>query len=140
MMEPIPILVKALIPAIPRDDNELRELAEDLQIMGCEGLIAKPWNLRSKEIICEFKYKRGNQWIDMKRKDPKSWTPDVWNRVYGFMKGIAKGWAGRRNTFYVGKFRGDNDPKEGFYPGNCRSKRERRVLEFLLPIPNLDKP
>ena len=38
------------------------------------------------------------------------------------------------------KFRGDADPKEGFHPGNCRNKRERRVLEFLLPILNPDKP
>ena len=38
------------------------------------------------------------------------------------------------------KFRGNNDLKEGFHLGNCRSKRERRVLEFLLPILNPDKP
>ena len=41
-MDPIPILVKALVPAIARDDKELQELAEDLRIMGCEGLLAKP--------------------------------------------------------------------------------------------------
>jgi hypothetical protein len=41
---------------------------------------------------------------------------------------------------FTGKFRGDVDPKEGFHPANCRSKRDRRVLEFLLPILNPDKP
>jgi hypothetical protein len=41
---------------------------------------------------------------------------------------------------FTGKFRGDADPKEGFYPAHCRSKMERRVLEFLLPILNPDKP
>jgi hypothetical protein len=41
-MDPIPILIKALIPAIPKEDEELQELAEDLQVMGCEGLLAKP--------------------------------------------------------------------------------------------------
>ena len=55
MLEPIPIPVKALIPAISRDDKELQELAEDLQIVGCEGLLAKPWNLKSEEILREFK-------------------------------------------------------------------------------------
>ena len=35
----------------------------------------------------------------------------------------------------------DKDPVEVWYhPGNCKSKRERRVLEFLLPILNPDKP
>ena len=42
MLEQIPIPMKALIPAIPRDDKDLQELAEDLRIMGCEGLLAKP--------------------------------------------------------------------------------------------------
>jgi hypothetical protein len=41
---------------------------------------------------------------------------------------------------FVDKFRGDADPKEGFHLANCRSRRERRVLEFLLPILNPDKP
>ena len=41
---------------------------------------------------------------------------------------------------YAGKFRTDPNPKIGFHPGNCRNLRERRVLEFLLPILNPDKP
>ena len=45
MRELIPNLMKALIPPIPTDDEGLQELAEDLQIMGCEGLLAKPWNI-----------------------------------------------------------------------------------------------
>ena len=70
LMDPIPILIKALVPAIPRDDRELQELAEDLRIMGCEGLLAKLWNLQSEETLREFKYERGNQWDRTKRKDP----------------------------------------------------------------------
>ena len=139
MVEPIPIPVKAFIPAIPRDNKELQELVEDLRIMGCERLLAKPWNLRSEEILREFKYERGNLWVDTKRRDPKSWTPDVWNRVYGFPRGITEGLASRRDTLYAEKFRGDNNPKEGFHPGNCWSKRERRVMEFLYAHPESGK-
>ena len=140
IVDPIPIPIKALIPAIPRDDKELQELTEDLRIMGCKGLLAKPWNLRSEEILCEFKYERRNQWVDTKRRDPESWTLDVCNKVYGFPRGITEGLASRRDTFYTEKFRGDNDPKEGFHPGNCWSKRERKVLEFLMPVLNPEKP
>ena len=140
MLEPIPIPIKVFIPAIPRDDKELLELADDLRIMGCEGLLAKPWNLKSEEILREFKFKQGNQWVHTKRRDPDTWTPDVWNRVYGFLTGITEGLASRKDTFYAGKFRGDDDPKEGFHPGNCWSKRERRVLDFLMPILNPEKP
>ena len=41
-MDPIPIPIKALVPAILKDDGELQELAEDLRVMGCEGLLSKP--------------------------------------------------------------------------------------------------
>ena len=87
-MDPIPILIKALVPTIPRDDGELQELAEDLRVMGCEGLLAKPWNLRSEYTLREYKYERGNHWDHTKRRDPDNWTTDVWNRVYGFPRGI----------------------------------------------------
>ena len=50
------------------------------------------------------------------------------------------GWAGRRNGPFAGKFRGYADPKEGFHPADCRNHRERRELEFLMPILNSDKP
>jgi hypothetical protein len=40
----------------------------------------------------------------------------------------------------VGKFRGDHDPKDGFRLGNCRNHRERRVIEFILPILSPEKP
>ena len=41
---------------------------------------------------------------------------------------------------FAGKFRGDVNPKEGLHPSNCRNPIERRVLEFLMPILNPEKP
>ena len=93
-----------------------------------------------EEILREFKFEQGNQWVHTKRRDPDTWTPDVWNRVYGFLRGITEGLASRKDTFYAEKFRSDNDLKQGIHPGNCRSKREHRVLEFLMPIMNPEKP
>ena len=138
--EPIPIPLKAVIPAIPKKDEELQALAEDLRVMGCEGLLAKPWNLRAEDTMREFKFERGNQWLGTKKRDSDNWTPDVWNMVYGFSRGIGEGWAGRRDGMFVGKFRADSDPKDGFHPGNCRNLRKRKMLEFLMTILNLDKP
>ena len=42
LMDPIPISIKALILVIPKVVGELQELAEDLRVMGCEGLLTKP--------------------------------------------------------------------------------------------------
>ena len=74
------------------------------------------------------------------RRDPENWTPIVWARVYGFPRGSGEEWTGRRDGLFAAKFRANLDPKGGFHPGSCRNLRERRVLEFLRPILNLDKP
>ena len=140
MREPIPIPLKPLVPAIPTDDEELRELREDLRIMGCEGLLAQPWDVQDAEVLRELKFERGNHWLGTKRRDPVNWNPNIWARVYGFQRGVRAGLAGRKYGMFAGKFRGDVDPKEGLHPSNCRNPRERRVLEFLMPIPYPEKP
>ena len=38
------------------------------------------------------------------------------------------------------KVQGDVDPKEGLHPSNCQNLRERRILEFFMPILNPEKP
>jgi hypothetical protein len=140
MREPIPIPMKPLVPAIPTDDEELRELGANLQIMGCEGLLGQPWNVQEENVLRKFKFERGNQWIGTKRRDPDNWTPDTWARVYGFQIGVGEGWAGRKDGLFVGKFRGEVDPQEGLHPSNYRNARERRMLEFFMPILNPEKP
>jgi hypothetical protein len=61
--------------------------------------------------------------------------------VYAFAPRKGEGWANRKDSFYVGKFRRDHDPKDEFHPGNCRNHRERRVIEFfILPILTPEKP
>ena len=108
--------------------------------MGCESLLARPWNMRAEDILTEIKFERGNQWIGTKRRDPDHWTPDTWARVYGFPKrsgeilGKPQGWS------VPGKFIGDADLKEGLHPLNCQNHREWRLLEFLMPILNSEKP
>ena len=69
-IEPILILLKSVIPAVPKEDSELQALAEDLRVMGCEGLLAKPWNLQAEDTLREFRFERGNLWIRSMRRDP----------------------------------------------------------------------
>ena len=44
------------------------------------------------------------------------------------------------DQYIKGKFQNDADPKDGFPVKDCRDARERRVLEFLVPIVHRDKP
>ena len=122
------------------DDEELRELREDLRALGCAGLLARPWNVQSDDLLREFRFERGNQWNGTKRRDPEYWTPDTWARVYGFQRGIEEGWAGRKDGLFAAKFKGEVDLKEGLHPANCLNPRERRMLEFIMPILNPNKP
>ena len=44
-IEQVPIPLKNVSVAILKKESELKELIEDLSRMGCEGLLAKAWNL-----------------------------------------------------------------------------------------------
>ena len=83
---------------------------------------------------------RANQWDETLRRDPENWTPDTWCEVYEFKAGIKEGWAGRKDRLFSKKFTGEVDPKEGFRTGKCKNPREGRMLEFMMPILNPDKP
>ena len=97
--EQVPIALKNVSPAIPKRESKLQELIEDRSRMGCEGLLAKPWNLRAESTLREFLFERGNQWFRTIRQDSKKWTTEVWAGVYGFPKDKGEGWASRRDNF-----------------------------------------
>ena len=116
MRDPIPISLKPLVPAIPIDNEELRELGEDLCIMGCEGLLAQPWDVQDDKVLREFRFEQGNRWIGTKRRDPDNWTPDTWARIYRFQSGVGERWPVRRKV-----------------QRGCRSKRGPPPLELSKP-------
>ena len=73
------------------------------------------------------------------RDQPEEWTAGVWREVYDFQPG-GSGLANRTDLYIEDKFRNDADPKDGFLVRDCRDSRERRLLEFLVPIVHPDKP
>ena len=46
--------LQTVTPSIPRDLAEKKQLKADLRKMGCEGLIAQPWTLKSRDMVQEF--------------------------------------------------------------------------------------
>ena len=73
------------------------------------------------------------------RDRPEEWTAGVWREVYNFQPGGCS--LANRNDLYIeGKVRNDVDPKDGFPVRDYRNSRERRLLEFLVPIMHPDKP
>ena len=69
--ELVPIPLRNVVPAIPKQELEMRQLVEDLTRMGCEGLFAKLWNLRNEAVLRDILFERGNQWERTMRQDPE---------------------------------------------------------------------
>ena len=90
-------------------------------------------------MIQERKAERSNIFDGTIWDRPEEWTAGVWKGVYQFLPG-GSGMANRTNKFVEGKFLHDVDPKDGFPIRECRNDRERRVLEFLVPIVHPGNP
>src|SRR5579875_1743502 len=133
------VSLKSVRPAIPAGQLEKDQLVADLEMMGCEGLILEPWAVKSEEMVKEFQKARSNEWDGTIRRDPDNWSPDLWADVYGFKKeGRAR--CSRMEPWINGKFRLDIDAKDGHAVCDCIDPRERRVLEFVVPILYPEKP
>ena len=132
-------------PTIPTRETECEMLRSDLYGIGCAGLLERPWNLKNEDFIRQFvlireqKMERRNIFDTTIRDRPEEWTAGVWREVYEFASG-GGGMANRTDLYIEGKFRNEADPKDGYPVRDCRDERERRMLEFLVPIMHPDKP
>ena len=134
-----PVSLRSVLAVVPTDNEEKQQLADDLTKMGCEGLLAEPWALKSEEMVREFLYERSNEWEGTIRRLPEKWTADKWAEVYSFRKeGRMK--ARRTDKWIDGKFDASIDPKDGYSVANCIDPAEKRVLEFVVPIFYPEKP
>ena len=138
------ISLRNVTPVVPGNDEERAMLKEDLSSLGCAGLMERPWNLKNEEFIQQFvliregKLERSNMFDTTIRDRSEDWTASTWREVYDFLpRGC--GMANRTDLYIDGKFRTEADPKDGFPVRDCRDARERRLLEFLVPIVHPDK-
>lgn len=64
---------------------------------------------------------------------------EKWREVYQFQKGGSR-MVSQKDKYAWGKFVHIVDPKNGYLIKECIDAREKRVLEFLVPIFYLEKP
>ena len=117
-------------------------LEQDLEEMGCVGLLHRPWMIKNEEefvMIREKQAERQNIFNCTMQDQPEDWTIGVWRVVYQFLT-RGSGLVNRMNKYVEGKFLHDVDPKDGFLVKECRDDRNYRLLEFIVPIVHLDKP
>ena len=134
-----PLILRSVVPAIPKERRERAYLEEDLTRIGCIGLLNKPWTVKEEKIVRELIVGAPNQYGGTIRARPETWDAGRWREAYGFSAG-GEGFASRTDKFIGGKFRNAANPKDGFAIANCEDSRAKRVLEFLVPILYLEKP
>ena len=130
---------------IPENEQERAMLKDNLGGLGCAGLLERPWNLKNEEFVQQFvmireqKLEHNNIFDTTICDRPEEWTAGVWREVYNFLPG-GGGMANRTDQYVEGKFCNEANPKDGFPVRECRDPKERRLLEFLVPIVHPDKP
>ena len=108
--------------------------------MRCVGLLERPWALKRKELVRELvQPERPNIFDGRFRDRPQLWTVEPWRDTYKFPRG-GSGLSNRMEGYHEGRFMHQVDPKDGYSVGDCQNNRQRRLLEFLVPIVYPDKP
>ena len=139
MMVKMPLTLRSVVPAIPKEPRERVHLEEDLTRIGCIGLLSKPWSVKDEGMVRELTTGAPNQYEGTVQARPEAWDAEKWREAYGFSAG-GEGFASRTDKFIGGKFRNAANTKDGFTIANCEDSRAKRVLEFLIPILYLEKP
>ena len=73
------------------------------------------------------------------RGRPDRWNAELWSKVYGFKQG-GEGMAIKKEDCSRDKLSQKVDTKYSYFVKNCKDKRERRILAFLVPILSPEKP
>jgi hypothetical protein len=73
---PSEVKIRKVVPEVPRDEAERGELLEDLQTMGCSGLLEKPWGFKDDRIMRELLDRMTNEFDNTIRATPTRWTEE----------------------------------------------------------------
>jgi hypothetical protein len=124
----------------PTDREENNELEADLRRMGCLGLWEKSWRVRSEDMVRELVTGEVDRvYASTIRGRPDRWNAEFWSSVYGFTLG-RESMATKREDCTRNKFSSRLDPKYGYFVKDCKDKRKKRMLAFLVSIFSPEKP
>jgi hypothetical protein len=136
---PSEVKIRKVVLEVPRNETERGELLEDLQMMGCSGLLEKLWGFKDDRIMRELLDGVSNEFDNSIRATPTQWTEECWREVYNLCTG-GGGLAGRKDEYVKDCFQELPSPKIGYAIEDCTDPRHRCVLAFLVPILYPEKP
>ena len=132
------VSLRYLVPIVPEDSEERADLIEDLSQMWCVGLLTKPWGFKDEAMVKELFQAPPKEWKKKIWAFSDKWTAGHWKEMYGFAKD-GEGLASRGDKFTTCKFLHAPHSKDGYSMSDYRNHRERRMLEFLVPVLSHDK-
>ena len=112
------ISLKALVPIVPKIPTVRRELEEDLERIGCAGLLNKSWNVKDEGLVRELVKGAPNQFDHTVRCRLEKWNALVWRETYGF-KPEGYEWASWTDKYIVGQFSKSVNPKDEYAVSDC---------------------
>ena len=132
-----------MVPVVPQHPGDFEELRTDLTTIGCEELLYRVWDLQDARMLAELV--GGDMEPAFRssfiRAKYKHWTREHWRMTYGFpdttndLEPANKG----DSSWVKERFSHISD-KDGFKVEDCKTPREQRLLQFLVPIFSPDKP
>ena len=131
--EEVSLNLRSVNLVLPKEEQEKREIEEDLKQMGYEGFLGRPWNLKEEEMVIKLLDDQSNEWKGTVQALLGEWSPDMWRKTYRFDHG-GDGLASRTDKYHAGKFWRPATTKDKFPVAECSDSREWRVLQFLAAI------
>lgn len=137
-----PIKLKAVQPFIPAEKERQQQLAEDLEIMGCESLMRLPWCLKDASMVAEILDGAGNQFEGTIRARPREWKVETWRAVYQFKGTSGNGLCGHKQKHAQRMFSRRPNKHDGFAVTDCINDQARACMAFLqlAPVFHPQKP
>ena len=68
------MVLKAVVPGMPKSVKDRELLEEDLRRIGCYGFIGKPWGLRMEDLVAELLEDKDNRWDGTVHQALERWT------------------------------------------------------------------
>ena len=74
----MPLILRSVVPAIPKEPGERAYLEEDLTRIGCIRLLNKPWSVKDERMVRELILGAPNQYEGTVRARPETWDAGRW--------------------------------------------------------------
>ena len=120
----VQISLKALVSVVPKTPTVRQELEEDLDRIGCVGLLNKLWNVKDEGLVRDLVKGAPNQFDHTIWCKPEKWIALVWRERYGF-KPEGYGWASWTDKYIVGQFSKSVNLKDGYAVSDCEDFRAK---------------